>query len=176
MDILYDKEQILYQIVDRLGKVPVNYTDRMAFMKDQNRDQKKWRAAGVLLPLHFKEHSHNKGPHEGEFVLQLIKRSTAVSQGGDISGPGGMLDPRLDVFLRSLLLHRIPPAFSGASRKLAMARGKTEFTNIALFFANALRESWEEIRLSPLNVKFLGALPFQNLILLRKQFSRWWVW
>jgi len=39
---------------------------------------------------------------------------------------------------------------------------------MTLFLANALRESWEEIRLSPFNIQFLGPLPCHSLILFRR--------
>jgi 8-oxo-dGTP pyrophosphatase MutT (NUDIX family) len=42
------------------------------------------------------------------------------------------------------------------------------YQTINLFLANAVRESWEEIRLSPLNLAFLGPLPSHSLILFRR--------
>ena len=41
---------------------------------------------------------------------------------------------------------------------------KTEVAPLALFLAVALRETWEEMGLNPLNIKFLGMLPEQGLI------------
>jgi len=45
----------------------------------------------------------------------------------------------------------------------ARRRGNAAFNDITLFLANAVRESWEEIRLSPFNIRFLGPLPSYSL-------------
>jgi len=37
--------------------------------------------------------------------------------------------------------------------------GKETYEKILFFLGNALRESWEELRLSPFNLEFLGPLP-----------------
>ncbi len=42
---------------------------------------------------------------------------------------------------------------------MAKLRGKLSYRKILFLLANALRESWEELRLSPFNVEFLGPLP-----------------
>jgi hypothetical protein len=39
---------------------------------------------------------------------------------------------------------------------------------LSTLFATALRESWEEMRLNPLGVRFLGPLPSQCLIVFRR--------
>jgi hypothetical protein len=41
----------------------------------------------------------------------------------------------------------------------ARRRGKEVYHQILFLLGNALRESWEELRLSPFNVEFLGPLP-----------------
>ncbi len=46
--------------------------------------------------------------------------------------------------------------------------GKETYEKILFFLGNALRESWEELRLSPFNVEFLGPLPIYCL-----QSRRW---
>jgi hypothetical protein len=51
----------------------------------------------------------------------------------------------------------------GKARSLARAKGVKTLNHISLFLANALREAWEEIRVNPLNVQFLGALPSREL-------------
>lgn len=126
-------------------------------------------AAGVLLLL-----CHRSGPasapgEPGAWVLQLIKRSSLIAQGGDISCPGGMLQPLVDwafslFFIRSGFL-----AFSPLSLGSAHATAPAESRKIiSLFLANALRESWEELHLNPLHVSLLGALPTYSLHLFRR--------
>ena len=159
-----DKERILDRIRTTLGQMSVNYRHCLDTIADQNRKGARWRAAAVLLPLYFKPAGESGNRHD-EVVLQLIKRSAAVTQGGDISAPGGMLSPRIDGFLKSLLMLGVIPALRGDARRNVRKKGPREYSAVALFLANALRESWEEIHLNPCNVEFLGALPTQNLIL-----------
>ena len=82
-------------------------------------------------------------------MFQLIKRSSRVSQPGDLSCPGGMIHPVLDRLLRPLLIHGPFSIVRGPARIYASAAGTSLPENHALFLANALRESWEEIGLSP---------------------------
>ena len=123
------------------------------------------RAAGVLLPLLFRE-SIPGG--KGQFVFQLIKRSSLVPQSGDLSLPGGMLHPVLDRILRPLLIHGPFPILRGKARAICASQQAPSFRLITLFLTNALRESWEEIGLSPARVRFLGPLPTYSLTLFRR--------
>ena len=125
--------------------------------------------AGVLLLLRRHPRGGQSGPEGDSWVLQLIKRSARTAQGGDISCPGGMLHPTVDwafgmLFIRSGLLP-LPPV-----RGKSYPAGKTARQNkiMATFFANALRESWEELRLNPLHVSLLGILPIYSLHLFRR--------
>ncbi|MEN6507875.1 MAG: CoA pyrophosphatase, partial [Smithella sp.] len=85
-------------------------------------------------------------------------------QAGDISCPGGMLESRTDEML-SHILFKTEMIRTADNRSLNTLPGKDEQTAalIRLFLMNALRESWEEIGLNPLNVCFLGALPSYSL-------------
>lgn len=160
-----DKAELLDLARKRLASEPVNYARRMSAIRSQNRRGTQWQPAGVLIPLCFKNTAPAGAPPREEFVVQFIRRSPAVAQGGDLSGPGGMLSPRLDGILRIPLLLGMTPVLRGFPRHSARARGSEEFAAIGLFLANALREAWEEIRLNPWNVECLGPLPFRDLIL-----------
>ena len=103
-----------------------------------------------------------------QFVFQLIKRSSRVSQPGDLSCPGGMIHPFIDRLLRPLLIHGPFPIIRGPARVYASQREPAIRRIMTLFLVNALRESWEEIGLSPFHVCFLGPLPTHSL----KRFSR----
>jgi 8-oxo-dGTP pyrophosphatase MutT (NUDIX family) len=164
MERMYVKERLLDLIVERLGNLPIDYNEKFEFIKEKRKGDKKWLAAGVLIPLFFKENNDTHG-EEGEFVIQLIKRSADVPQGGDLSGPGGMLNTPLDRVLMRLMLGGLIPSFKGNALTYINKRDGTSRRNIALFFANALRESWEEVKLSPFNVTFLGPLPSYSLTL-----------
>ena len=125
-------------------------------------------AAGVLLPLIFRDSPCHGDSGEGQFVFQLIKRSSRVSQPGDLSCPGGMIHPLMDRLLRPLLLYGPLPIIRGPARAYALQQNPKSLPVIALFLANALRESWEEIRLSPCRVRFLGPLPTYRLTRFRR--------
>jgi 8-oxo-dGTP pyrophosphatase MutT (NUDIX family) len=127
-----------------------------------NKNEKRL-AAGVLMPLLFRKSPSESTHEQGSFVVLLIKRSLSVAQAGDLSFPGGMLNPIADRLLRCAFLYRLLPSalrqasggsFSAKSRSLGL---------ISLFMATALREAWEEIRLSPFRTRLLGSLPTYNL-------------
>ncbi|MBW2599623.1 MAG: CoA pyrophosphatase [Deltaproteobacteria bacterium] len=152
-----NRDIIIRHIVERLGTAEINYPERTG---GQDERHGKWLEAGVLIPLFFKT---GRSADNGEFVFLLSKRSADVSQSGDLSGPGGKLEPFLDRFLRFFIVHGFPSLLGGDALMYARGRGNAAFDNIALFLANAVRESWEEIRLSPFNVRFLGPLPPYSL-------------
>jgi hypothetical protein len=74
-----------------------------------------------------------------------------------------MLHPVADRLLRHLISTGLTPIMQGKARSLARAKGVKNMEHISLFLTNALREAWEEIRVNPLNVQFLGALPSREL-------------
>ncbi|MBW2544555.1 MAG: CoA pyrophosphatase [Deltaproteobacteria bacterium] len=157
-----NKDAIIRQIVERLGTAEINYHERTG---GQDGRHEKWLEAGVLIPLFFKT---GQSTDKGEFVFLLSKRSAAVSQSGDLSGPGGKLEPFLDRFLRFFIVRLCPSILNGDALMYARKRGDAAFDSITLFLANAVRESWEEIRLSPFNIRFLGPLPPYSLRLFTK--------
>jgi 8-oxo-dGTP pyrophosphatase MutT (NUDIX family) len=156
---LSDPRGVIEQIVERLGRVPIDYVERVDFIRKRNGSADCWLAAGVILLLHYRE---GTGPDSG-FVLQLIKRSSEVPQPGDLSCPGGMLHPVMDPLLKHFLSSGATPILQGRARSLAKARGPEAYDRIALFLTNAVREAWEEVRLNPCNIRFLGALPSREL-------------
>ncbi len=147
---------IIQQIIERLGEASSDWPEQYTFIKhNRNHGSEQWLSAGVLLPLIYKKSSG--------FSLQLIKRSSLVSQAGDISAPGGMLEDFKDHLLSLFIAGNATPVLRGKAREFARKRGKRNFQIISLFFSNALRESWEEIGLNPFNIAFLGPLPTYTL-------------
>ncbi|MEA1970035.1 MAG: hypothetical protein U9N37_00245, partial [Thermodesulfobacteriota bacterium] len=151
-------------IIERLRTSEVNYHERIKSGEQTGR-HKRQIEAGVLIPIFFKT---DQSMDNGEFVFLLSKRSAAVPQSGDLSGPGGKLEPFLDRLLSFFIIHGFPSLLGGEALMYARERGKATFDGIALFLANAVRESWEEIRLSPFNIRFLGPLPSYRLHLFTK--------
>jgi 8-oxo-dGTP pyrophosphatase MutT (NUDIX family) len=102
--------------------------------------------------------------------LILNKRSISVRQPGDLCFPGGGLSPRLDSMLARLLLIPWFPLRQWTAFP-AWRKDKTKTKTLSLLLAAALRESWEEMRLNPLRVRFLGILPWQQLLVYNRRIS-----
>lgn len=102
---------------------------------------------------------------ERQVCIILNKRSRHVKQSGDLCCPGGSVEPWLDPALAGFLrlpgfqLSRWPcwPRLKHTQRKVSR--------KLSLFWATGLREAWEEMRLNPFKVRFLGPLPTERLIL-----------
>lgn len=111
------------------------------------------RTAGVLFLIQCPT-GGCQGP-----VLILNKRSTLVRQPGDLCCPGGTPRPGVDRIVGTLL--QIPPLPLWRSRGWRALRGidPGQRRVIAMYWACCLRESWEEMRLPPWKVEFLGPLP-----------------
>jgi 8-oxo-dGTP pyrophosphatase MutT (NUDIX family) len=113
----------------------------------------------LLLTMHQR---HAGAPFEP--CLLLNKRSEKVLQPGDLCCPGGgvgRLDRWAAPFMQGPLtpLTRWPGWQRWRSGNTGRARG------LALLLATGLREAWEEMRLNPFRVTFLGPLPVQKLIM-----------
>ena len=161
------REPFLARAVERLGTYPSDFSTTIAQIKASGKSIAPRQAAGVLLPLLFRRSS--SGDHsESQFVFQLIKRSSRVSQPGDLSCPGGMIHPFIDRLLQPLLMHGPIPIIRKPARIYMSQREPAIRRIMTLFLVNALRESWEEIGLSPFRVSFLGPLPTYSL----KRFRR----
>ena len=119
-------------------------------------------AAGVLLLLSHKS-CNKKGPAQPCLILN--KRSLNVRQPGDLCCPGGSVAPLFDPYFARLL--SLP--FGSLGRWKYWHRLKKNQYPVArllaLFWATGLRESFEEMRLNPFGVKFLGPLPPQSLVM-----------
>jgi len=118
------------------------------------------RTSSVLLLL------AQTAPVEGgvpEVCIILNKRSKEVQQPGDLCCPGGAVE-NFDRFLSRLL------SFRGSSLSKwpcwdELKTGQHENARfLSLLYAASLRESWEEMRLNPFGLTFLGPLPAECLV------------
>jgi 8-oxo-dGTP pyrophosphatase MutT (NUDIX family) len=111
------------------------------------------------------------GPGESmpdDVCLILNKRSARVRQPGDLCCPGGSVSPRFDFrAARVLALPGSPLARWPYWRSWRRQR-PLETRWLALYYATALREAFEEMRLNPFRVRLLGPLPRQRLALFRR--------
>ena len=95
--------------------------------------------------------------------LILNKRSQMVRQPGDLCCPGGGIEMPWDLHLSRLLQLPVLPLW----RFWPLKRTEAART-LALLLATGLRESYEEMGLNPLKVRFLGPLPPQRLIMFNR--------
>ncbi|MFZ2448829.1 MAG: CoA pyrophosphatase [Syntrophobacteraceae bacterium] len=131
------------------------------------------RTSSVLLLL-GEQAPRNGGPPE--ICVILNKRSKEVKQPGDLCCPGGAVESRFDSwYARLLALPGTPlsrwPCWSGLRRD---EPERADF--LSLLLAAGVRESWEEMRLNPFRLKFLGPMPSQCLILFRRVIHPMVVW
>ncbi|NWF54242.1 MAG: CoA pyrophosphatase [Syntrophaceae bacterium] len=158
-DILRDPAGFRQRVIDALSGAPVDYAEQFGFIKRQEETQEKFAGGAVLLPLFFREGGKSGKQAPGEYVFLLNKRSQKVLQPGDLCAPGGGIHPFLDSLTQKLLRLKLLPGIGGPGLGPARRRGREDYDQILFLLGNALRESWEELRLSPFNVEFLGPLP-----------------
>lgn len=120
---------------------------------------------------------HPRKRHSCEPCIILNKRSMSVRQPGDLCFPGGRIALPLDQY-SSRILKLLP--FMPLARWIHWPHWRScrrsEIGNLALLLATGLRESFEEMRLNPLNVRFLGPMPSQNLSMFSRVLYPMVVW
>ncbi|MDY6842797.1 MAG: CoA pyrophosphatase [Thermodesulfobacteriota bacterium] len=161
------KEDIKTKIVRALSELPVDYEEQWTFIHEERNKGVNWEMAGVLVLL--SQHQEPHLPHE-EYSIILNKRSMRVQQPGDLCCPGGHPSPRIDSLLSHLVVPYLLPLRKSPGFVEAKKKGKMFFRIISFLIANTIRESWEEIRLNPFKVDYLGGLqcyrlePFRRII------------
>ena len=150
-------------MIEALAREPVDYAAQFEFINKQRKSEAGWAGGGVLLPLSYREERAPEGNTSGHYVFLLNRRSRKVQQPGDLCAPGGGIHPFLDSLLEKVLRFGLLPGTHGPGFELARTRGKSTYKRILFLLGNALRESWEELRLSPFNVEFLGPMPAYRL-------------
>ncbi len=107
------------------------------------------------------------GPGKGPTLI-LNKRSQHVRQPGDLCCPGGGVSPSIDHLLAKWL--RLPgtPLSRWAQKIRWRPYHQPDRSKLALLLATALREGFEEMRLNPFGVSFLGPMPAQRLVMFKR--------
>lgn len=130
------------------------------------------RTSSVLLLLGERVFDETGVP---EACVILNKRSPDVKQPGDLCCPGGAIE-RFDPYLARLLvlpgtvLHRWP------CWRILKRDNPANADYLSLLLAGGLRESWEEMGLRPFQLRFLGPIPSQCLVLFRRVIHPLAVW
>ena len=131
------------------------------------------RLSVVLLLVGVDPASPARAP---EFYLLLNKRSQRVRQPGDICCPGGGIEPRIDPILAHLLRLPASPLKRWPHYSKWRLERPEELHRLRMLLATALREGFEEMRLNPLTVLFLGGLPPESLVMFRRLIQPLVVW
>ncbi len=107
-------------------------------------------------------------PAEAQPCIVLNKRSTRVRQPGDLCFPGGSMAPSIDPYLALLLA--LPVASLGRWQQWAgwKKNHSRQSKLMSIIWATGLRESFEEMRLNPFGVRFLGPLRPQSLVMFQR--------
>lgn len=108
-------------------------------------------------------HRTDNGEESPEPCLVLNKRSSAVKQAGDLCCPGGGVSLPRDANLARLLDIPGSPLKRWSFWKEYRARGSETIEGLRILLSTSLRESYEEMRLNPLRVAFMGMLPVERL-------------
>ncbi len=119
----------------------------------------------VLFLLTVESSGAESGPRP---ALLLTKRSHRVPQPGDLCCPGGGIAERFDRVMGRLLRVPATPLTRWPSWTSWRRRRPADATRLATFLAAGLREGYEEMRLNPFGVRFLGILPPQRLAMFHR--------
>ncbi|MCE5332982.1 MAG: CoA pyrophosphatase [Desulfobacteraceae bacterium] len=160
LNLIYDPSALQQRAIDRLA----NRCGLETLFREEDCGGDV-RTSSVLLLLGDRVFEPNG---MAEACIILNKRSKEVKQPGDLCCPGGAIEAGVDPYFAKLLslpgstLSRWPCW----SRLKHESPGDAEF--LSLLLAAGLREGWEEMRLYPFGIRFLGPLPAQCLILYRR--------
>lgn len=153
------------RIARALSGLDLNYGLERDFVRDQAQQGAAWDRTGVLVLLSPWEDLQAKS-HNWSFILN--KRSQNVPQPGDLCFPGGHPSPRMDRFIARVLIPHVLPLGRSQGISLAQKREPYLFQAMTFFLAGALRECWEEMRVSPFSLDFLGPLPCYRMLTRKK--------
>ncbi|NLI82110.1 MAG: hypothetical protein GX443_10555 [Deltaproteobacteria bacterium] len=123
------------------------------------------KSSSVMLLLGPQSCENGAAP---EICFILNKRSMSVPQGGDLCCPGGTAKRTVDPLIARLLTLPGSPLTRWKHWKRLQRCLPGEARLVSRLLATGLRESWEEMRLNPFRVEFLGPMPSQCLLLFRR--------
>ena len=123
-------------------------------------------ASAVLFPISW------KCPDSGQPVdpcIVLNKRSKLVKQPGDLCFPGGAISHGFDLTLARFMQLPFFPLYRWPYWRKWQEGRPRQARRLSLLFATSVRESFEEMKLNPFGVRFLGPLPPQRLVMFRRE-------
>ena len=108
------------------------------------------------------------GRGNSEPCLILNKRSARVRQPGDLCCPGGSISITKDNRLAKILRFPFTPLTRWRFWHRWVQTRNQEASNLSFLLATGIRESYEEMRLNPFGLRFLGPLPPQQLVMFER--------
>jgi hypothetical protein len=123
------------------------------------------KGSAVLFLLTRSQVGSNK---QHQLCLVLNKRSRNVIQPGDLCCPGGGIE-KWDALLALMLRWPLPHLRNWPFWHQWKNGNGEKASGLALLLTTALREGWEEMRLNPLKVNFMGPLPSQKLVMFNRR-------
>jgi 8-oxo-dGTP pyrophosphatase MutT (NUDIX family) len=149
------------RIVKALADAELDYAAQKEFVRANSAKGGLWQEAAVLALV---TRRGNPDEPDGGWQLVFNKRSCNVPQPGDLCFPGGHPQPFVDLLTAKTLVRHLLPLKKSPGFALARQRDRTTFGLLTYFLAGALRETWEEMRLWPNRVDFLGGLPCHRML------------
>ena len=157
--LLQDRSRLVAQIIHSLG-------DRSRQEKIYANHEIEWAtSAGVVMLLGVQPARIGRGAQP---CVILNKRSLKVKQPGDLCFPGGRLAPRIDPFLARIFSLPFTSLGRWHHRGNRRHRHGRPAKSMSILWATGLRESFEEMRLNPFGVRFLGPMPPQSLVMFKR--------
>jgi hypothetical protein len=157
--------ELEHRIVHALAGISLDYEEQLAFIRKRKKKGENWAPAAVLVLLGRYPHQHDL--RNGYFFL-LNKRSAFVQQPGDLCFPGGHPNRWIDLLLGRLFVPLVLWINRDSAFMLLRQKDRETFRRVMYFLGNGLRESFEEMRLNPFKVDFLGALYCYRLELFQR--------
>jgi len=157
-----------------LLKKPYDLKRRIIWnLEDKNREERfipeNHNSQPAVSSVLFLLGNYSQNGKSPEPSILLNKRSKTVRQPGDLCFPGGGIAPRLDYHLSKMMAFPGLPLSSWPCWPSWKKKRPEEARWLSLMMAISLRESFEEMRLNPLGVKFLGPLPSHRLRMFKKE-------
>ncbi len=134
-----------------------------SFWPDRGHSGRQPTSVLFLIGMHATE--PGKGPVPC-FIFN--KRSQYVRQPGDLCFPGGHHKNNWDLWLARLLNFPGSPLFRWPFWATFRRQHPLAAKELSISLATSLRESFEEMRLNPLLISFLGPMPPERLVMFRQ--------
>jgi hypothetical protein len=155
-NLVTNEKEFRDYVIRQLHSAESDFVKRMSYIRERKKTGEAWSISGVLILLEFDTEA-------GEYSIILNKRSPYVQQPGDLCCPGGRIGNGIDTIFGYLLSKNIISLIRPGSFKCLQHIPNPEKDIIGKILAGVLRECWEEMRLPPWKVEYLGGIPSHRM-------------